>query len=146
MSKVIIERNPFRQGTASRAVYGALAEAKKPLSADEVAKIAKVSGAKARTLLAAYRNPFHCAPLKKAGARLNLKDGKFSLEVCKPDPKARRPERGKAARMAKKATKKSGKKPVKTPKTETTPAENSTAPANQEPAPEIGAGSDQAQI
>ena len=100
--KTIKERCPFREGSASFKLFMALAKSKQPLTAIDASKLAKIPLAKCETLLRAYRNPFHCAPLARSGVELTLKDGKFGLKFCKANPKARRPERGRKIRRQKK--------------------------------------------
>src|SRR5437868_1753160 len=93
--KNLMGRCPFRDGTASRKIYAALAGAKKSIAINEIAARAKVSLAKARTLVLAYMNPFHNAPMRREGVAVVQTGDGYKLVGCKPDPKARRPERGK---------------------------------------------------
>lgn len=139
MSKIIIERNPFRQGTASRAIHGALAEAAKPLSADEIRQRTRLSKAKVHTLLTSYhKNRFHTAPLRRVGVVIERsKDGGYRLRLCKPDPKAKRPPRGQAGRKAKGQA----KRPPKAQRPAQAPAENPQAPPNEAQAPAGNASS-----
>lgn len=93
--KTFSELCPFRKDSSSEKVYRALAATNKPLSVIEIAKRAKVPLAKTQTLVAAYFNRFHCAPLARAGVEfLRDKEGGIKLGRCKPDAKAKRPERG----------------------------------------------------
>lgn len=110
--KNIIDRIPFREGSASRKLILAVAKAKRPVSAVEAAKAAKLPLAKAQTLLAAYRNKFHSATMRRSGLNLVLADHKFSLRLAKIEPKAKRPARGKKAKKQNK--KKSRSKNKKT--------------------------------
>jgi hypothetical protein len=108
-NKNLAARCPFRRPTsASAKIYSVLAKASKPLKVEEVAKRAKVSQQQARTLLAAYRNPYHNAPLRRAGVEVTCEDGAFSLSAAKASPNAKRPERG-AAQKSKKRRKTKGK-------------------------------------
>lgn len=96
----LIDRCPFREGTASHAVYKALAASAKPLSLDEVASRSRVARDRVGGLLAEYLNPYHFVPLVRKGVRVvRRKDGKFALEFCKPKPNAKRPARGKASKV-----------------------------------------------
>lgn len=102
MSKKLPE-NPFRDGSASHKLYTVLGKAEKPLTMAEISKRAKVPFEKAQTLVRAYQNPFHNAPLRRAGIAIaNGKEG-FALATCKAQPNAKRPERGEGK----------GKKPAK---------------------------------
>jgi hypothetical protein len=124
MNQEIIDRCPFREGSASRRLYMALARSEKPLSKVEIARKSHVIASQTATLLAAYQNPMHKAPLDRVGVRLvRTKDGGYLLEACKPKPKAKRPPRG-----ASKPAKKPVKKASKPPKTPLVPAEQVVAP------------------
>ena len=113
MSNKFIDKSPFtREGTASHAIYIALAKAGKPLLMAEISKRAKVSFQKTETLVRAYMNPFHNAPMRRAGiAIVSGKEG-YKLETCKSEPKAIRPPRGESTKT--KAKSKSKKAPPKT--------------------------------
>src|SRR5262249_36497741 len=64
-------------------------------------KTKKVPLEKVKTLVAAYFNPMHNAPLRKIGVELIRDDeGQVKLKSCKADPKARRPERGNKKKTA----------------------------------------------
>jgi hypothetical protein len=71
-----------------------MAKASKPLFVEEVAKRAKIGIEQARTLLNAYKNPFHNAPLRRVGVEVISEKGAFSLSAAKAVPNAKRPERG----------------------------------------------------
>ena len=106
MNQELIDRCPFREKTASRRLYLTLARADGALTKAQIAKAAHLTVAKAATLLAAYLNPMHKAPLDRVGVRLvRAKDGGYSLESCKPKPNAKRPARGEPKRSAKNAKK-----------------------------------------
>lgn len=108
MNQELIERCPFREKTASRRLYLTLARADGPLTKAQIAKAAHLAVAKTATLLAAYLNPMHKAPLDRVGVRLvHAKEGGYSLESCKPKPNAKRPARGEPKRSAKNAKKRS---------------------------------------
>ena len=118
-NKSLADRTPFRRrGSASAKIYAVLARASKALPAAEIAKRAKVSEKQARTLLAAYMNPYHNAPLRRAGLAITSHDGAFKLVNAKPVPNAKRPERGtpskakKASKPSKAARKKTPRKPM----------------------------------
>ena len=122
MNQELIDRCLFREKTASRRLYLVLARSKGPITKSEIAKDAHLTVAKTATLLAAYVNPMHKAPLDRVGVRLvRTKDGGFALESCKPRPKAKRPARGEPK-----------KKPVKKAKAR----KKSAAPASEAPGPE----------
>lgn len=106
-NKNLAARSPFqRQGSASAKIYAVLAKSAKPLPSDEIAKRAKVSQKQASTLLAAYMNPYHNAPLRRAGVQITSEEGKFSLSTAKATPNAKRPPRGiESTKKAKKASK-----------------------------------------
>lgn len=125
MNQELIDRCPFREKTASRRLYLVIARSKGPMSKSEIAKDAHLSVAKTATLLAAYVNPMHKAPLDRVGVRLvRAKDGGYALETCKPKPKAKRPARG--------ATKKKPVKKAKARKTSAAPASDAPVPTNAE--------------
>jgi len=135
MSKNLIDRCPFREGTASKKIFVALATATKPLSAEEIKQQTRLSEAKVKCLCAAYLNPYHMAPLKKVGVVVERgKDGGYRLRICKADPDAKRPPRGKKGRKGKGRAKKASKL-TKTPKTGRTPPENAPAPTESAQAP-----------
>ena len=69
MNQELIDRCPFRENTASRLLYLAIARAGE-LTKAEIAKAAHLSVAKVATLLAAYVNPMHRAPMDRVGVRL----------------------------------------------------------------------------
>ncbi len=103
---------PFREKTPSRRVYLALARSSTAMMRAEIARAAHLTAAKTTTLLAAYVNPMHRAPLERVGVRLSRgKDGGYKLETCKPKPKAQRPPRWKAKTPVKKKEKKRVAKP-----------------------------------
>jgi hypothetical protein len=103
MNQDLIKRCPFHEKTASRRLYLSLARAERPLTKGEIAKAAHLTVAKTATLLAAYVNPMHKAPMDRAGARLvRTKDGGYTLQPCKPKPHAKRPPRGLPKKAAKK--------------------------------------------
>ena len=115
-NKSLSARSPFRRPTsASAKIYSVLAKASKPLKVEEVAKRAKVTQQQARTLLAAYRNPYHNAPLRRAGVEVTSEDGAFSLSAAKATPNAKRPERG-SAQKSKKRRKAKARASAKPPK------------------------------
>lgn len=92
----IAARCPFREHSNSRILYLALAGSRQPLSVAELSRKARLPEPKVRLLLSAYLNPYHMAPLKRVGVAV-VRDcgGKYALKSCKPNIKARRPERGK---------------------------------------------------
>ena len=117
-NKSLVDRTPFRRrGSASAKIYSVLARGSKALPAAEIAKRAKVSEKQARTLLAAYMNPYHNAPLRRAGLAITSHDGAFRLVNAKPVPNAKRPERGtpskakKSSKPGKVTKKKTSRKP-----------------------------------
>jgi len=125
VNQELIDRCPFREKTASRRLYLVIARSKRPMRKSEIAKDAHLSVAKTATLLAAYVNPMHRAPMDRVGVRLvRTKDGGYALETCKPKPKAKRPARG--------ATKKKPVKKVKARKTSAVPLSEAPLPANAE--------------
>jgi len=86
---------PFREQTASRRLFMAIARSERPLTKSEIARAAHLTAAKTATLLAAYLNPMHKAPLDRIGVRLvRTKEGSYTLESCRPKPNAKRPARG----------------------------------------------------
>ena len=126
MNQELIDRCPFREKTASRRLFLTIARSEEPMTKAEVARAAHLTVAKTATLLAAYVNPMHKAPLDRVGVRLvRSKDGGYTLESCKPKPNAKRPPRGATKTAAKKAQKRTHlakvrKEPLST--TETVPA------------------------
>ena len=142
-NKSLADRTPFRRrGSASAKIYAVLSRTSKPLRAAEIAKLAKVSEKQARTLLAAYMNPYHNAPLRRAGLAITSHDGKFKLESAKPVPNAKRPERGtpSKAKKASKAGHATKKKTSHKPKAKTTAKYGAKAhpPAGIPPSVETG--------
>lgn len=108
MNQELLERCPFREKTASRRLYLTLARADGALTKGEIAKASHLTVAKTATLLAAYLNPMHKAPLDRVGVRIvRDKDGGYALEACKPNPHAKRPPRGEPKQPTKKAKKRS---------------------------------------
>lgn len=88
----LMSRCPYQEGTASRKLFAAMARTcDKALTAAEISRASHVAAEKTRTLLVAYRNPFHCSSLTRAGVRLVLEDGKYRLELREPDLNAHRP-------------------------------------------------------
>ena len=130
-------RCPFREKTASRRVYLTLARSENPMTKAQVARAAHLPVAKAATLLAAYLNPMHRAPMERVGVRLTrAKDGGFILESCKPKANAKRPPRGQRKTPMKK---KKGKKRVPKPQvksTESAPIESAVSVETEVPHPE----------
>ena len=63
MNNEFIELCPFREGSASRRLYMALARSSEPMTKAEVSRKSHVLANKTATLLAAYQNPMHKAPL-----------------------------------------------------------------------------------
>jgi hypothetical protein len=98
MSKTLMAKCPFRDRTASKLIFTTLARVGAPMKVEDVwRKTKKVPLAKVKTLVAAYFNPMHNAPLRKVGVELvRDKEGRVQMKSCKADPKARRPERGKS--------------------------------------------------
>ena len=144
--KNLAARCPFlRPKSASAKLYAVLARAAKPLEAQEIAKRAKVTEKQARSLLAAYMNPYHNAPLRRVGVQITSADGKFRLTAAKATPNAKRPPRGsEAKKKAKKAAKpKPSKKTVRKPsqKKKKPAAKKATPVAAAETAvvPDVGA-------
>jgi hypothetical protein len=112
MKPKIAARCPFRDGSNSRAIYLALAKSSKPLSMVEISKRAKVSFQKTETLVRAYMNPFHNATMRRIGIAIVHDKKGFKLAICKPQPKAKRPERGRKGKKArpKRAVKRSARR------------------------------------
>ena len=137
MSNKFIEKCPFvREGTASRSIYMALAKSSKPLSMAEISKRAKVSFEKTQTLVRAYMNPFHNAPMRRSAVSIVLDKDGFKLASCKAEPNAKRPPRGEKAKKKishKASKKKAGPKSSKAAPVTVAPA---TAPITP-PASEI---------
>src|SRR5476651_1654278 len=104
MSKSLIEKCPFREGSASEKIFVALAKSDKPLTVTEIAKRTKLPEKKVKTLTEAYVNRMHFTPLLKVGCAYQRVDGGFKLVTCKANPKARR-ERGKGKKKAGKKAK-----------------------------------------
>ena len=121
--------NPFRNESASSKIYAVLAKATKPLAVKDIAERAKVSLEKTITLVNAYQNKYHNAPLRKIGAAVvHDKDG-FRLSAIKPDKDAQRPPRGKAKSKKSAAKPKKAKAAKKTkPKAKPKPAKKQAAP------------------
>ena len=142
-NKSLAGRTPFRRrGSASAKIYAVLAKSSKPLPTEAVAKLAKMSAKQARTLLAAYMNPYHNAPLRRAGLAITSHDGAFKLVNAKPVPNAKRPARG-APSKAKKASKPGNapkKKTSRKPKVRPTGKHGAKAhpPAGNPPSVESG--------
>lgn len=109
MSTNFTKRNPFRPKSASSAIFEVLARAGKPLTAEEIRKKSKLPEAKVKTLLAAYVNPMHLAPLKRNGVALRKDEKGYSVVSVKSDPRARRPDRGQSKKR-KPSKSKRGKK------------------------------------
>lgn len=86
--------NPFKKGTAMGKLFDTLSRARRPLTADEVARHAKVRKATARNMLAAMRNPMHNVPMRKVGVQVRRAGDGFLAESCKAEPDAKRPPRG----------------------------------------------------
>ena len=104
---------PFREKTASRRLYLSLARSGESMTKAQIARASHLTAAKTATLLAAYVNPMHRAPMDRVGVRLaRSQDGGYLLESCKPKPKAQRPPRGKKKELVKK---RKGKKAVTKP-------------------------------
>ena len=94
---------PFRDKTASKRLYLSLARSGAPMTKAQIARASHLTAAKTATLLAAYVNPMHRAPLDRVGVRLaRADDGSYMLESCKPKPKAQRPPRGMKKKVEKK--------------------------------------------
>lgn len=90
--KTMMKKCPYKEGSNSRKIFAALARAgKKGLTASEASRFSHVPADKTRTLLAAYRNSFHCSSLTRAGLQLALEDGRYRIELCKADQIAHRP-------------------------------------------------------
>ena len=106
-NKNLATRSPFqRKGSASAKIYAVLAKSAKALPAAVIAQRAKISENQVRTLLAAYMNPYHNAPLRRAGVAITSNEGLFSLAATKATPNAKRPVRGSGSKKkAKKASK-----------------------------------------
>jgi hypothetical protein len=92
--------NPFREKSASHRLYAVLAKATKPLTVKAISERTKVPLKKAATLVHAYQNHYHNAPLRRIGARIESKDGEFTLTTAKPEAKAQRPARGEGKKKA----------------------------------------------
>ncbi len=115
MNQQLIELCPFREKTASRRLYLAIARSDSPLSKTAIAKAAHLTVAKTATLCAAYVNRMHRAPLDRVGVRLvRNKDGNYILQQSKPKPNAKRPARGESNKKTfKRAKRKTGTRPQK---------------------------------
>ena len=141
MNQELIDRCPFREKTASRRLYLALARSEEPLTKAEIARAAHLTAAKTATLLAAYVNPMHKAPLDRTGVRLvRTKDKNYILESCRPNAKAKRPPRGMPKKAEKKAVRRAasdGGKQSKPPrkKRTTTVSNPAEIPVEQPPSP-----------
>ena len=134
--KNLAARSPFqRKGSASAKIYAVLAKSAKALPAEAIAKRAKITEKQARTLLAAYMNPFHNAPLRRAGVAITSNEGLFSLAATKATPNAKRPVRGAKKVKANKAKKSKGTSGVKrTGNRKSVQARNKTKVENAKPA------------
>jgi hypothetical protein len=94
---------PFKPGSASAKIFDLLAKFEEPV---EEGFIVETTGLPARTvgnLLREYVNPYHSAPLRRAGISFLQKDGKWSLKKVKADPNAKR------VRNAKRCPKRKGR-------------------------------------
>lgn len=137
MAKSLVERCPFREGSASHKIFVVLAKAAKPMRAEHIAKAAKVPVEKTATLLAAYKNPFHNAPLRRAGVSIESKAGQYVMATVKADPNAKRPERGQGKKR-KPAKKLTTPKPAKAKKPAPHPVTPDTAPNSNPDLPPKG--------
>jgi branched-subunit amino acid aminotransferase/4-amino-4-deoxychorismate lyase len=141
MNQELIDRCPFREKTASRRLYMAIARSEEPMTKAEVARAAHLTAAKTATLLAAYVNPMHRAPLDRVGVRLvRTKEGGFTLQACKPKPNAKRPPRGMPKKEAKKAVRRAasdGGNEGKTPRKKRTMPASNHVDAPVEPSPMV---------
>lgn len=86
---------PFRKGTASEALYMALARTNRDMALAEIAAQAKLPEEKAKMFLIGYRNPVHNAPLRRIGIGIVRNDKGYRLALCEAEPEAKRSrERG----------------------------------------------------
>ncbi|MCZ7647456.1 MAG: hypothetical protein M5U26_19735 [Planctomycetota bacterium] len=86
-------QNPFRVGSKMRRIFDALAASRRPLSAEDVARRAKVKLSTVGNMLAAMRNVHHRAPLDKVGVRMERTEAGHALSACAANPDAKRPAR-----------------------------------------------------
>jgi len=106
--------SPFRKGCNMEKIYTVLARSAKPLALPLIAKHSHVNFGTTQRMVAAMRNEYHNAPLRRIGISVvNGKDG-FALARIKPQPEATRPARGKSKSKSKGKSKKS--KTVRTKK------------------------------
>lgn len=130
MNQELIDVCPFREKTSSRRLYLVLARTDMPMTKGAIAKAAHLTVAKTATLLAAYLNPMHKAPLDRIGVRLvRTREGNFMLESCKPKPNAKRPARGEGKHVVKGTNTKLPFKPKANKDGKTGPRKRTTTPA-----------------
>ncbi|MCZ7646108.1 MAG: hypothetical protein M5U26_12610 [Planctomycetota bacterium] len=95
--------SPFRKDSALHALFEAFRRSSRPLKANEAATRACLPVARAQTLIAAMRNPYHNATMRRAGVEL-VKEGEgYLLRGCKVEKLARRPGHGMAKKQKKRA-------------------------------------------
>ena len=129
MNQELIDVCPFREKTSSRRLYLVLARTDMPMTKGAIAKAAHLTVAKTATLLAAYLNPMHKAPLDRIGVRLvRTREGNFMLESCKPKPNAKRPARGEGKHVAKGVNTKLPFKPKASKNGKASPRKRTTQP------------------
>ena len=91
-AKQLLNKCPYRPGSASRAIFAALARGGKTgLTESQVSRTSHVPAAKTATLLAAYVNPFHCSSLTRVGIALIHEEDRYRLVERAPDLNAHRP-------------------------------------------------------
>lgn len=88
--------NPFKKNSRLYVIYRVLisAQKSKPLTMAEIIKRVRLPGDCVRTLVAAMRNPYHNAALRRTAWRMGLKDGGYRLVKAKVEKNAKRKSRG----------------------------------------------------
>lgn len=86
------KENPFRKGSKFRKVFAVLARTKKAVTAKEIATRARMPSV--NSVLAAMRNEYHNAVLRRSPWRVALKEGCYSLVKGRVEKNAKRKPRG----------------------------------------------------
>ena len=91
-AKKLLARCPYKEGSASRRIFAALARAGADgLTAAQISRVSHVPAAKTATLVAAYVNPYHCSSLTRVGIALVNEENRYRLVERAPDLDAHRP-------------------------------------------------------
>lgn len=94
MENDLVTMCPFRNGTASKCLFMALARSGKVAKThSDLSRQTKIPLKKTSTLLAAMSNPYHNAGLRRAGVTVERVSGKFVLKITTPHPNAKRKAR-----------------------------------------------------